>query len=182
MNIVSLAVQLLIVHPLVVKTCTHRGQNHRKELKAMPLSRLIYYSTITYPIEAGSMDRLTDQVTSSSRENNAQRNITGVLLQGGDFFLQVLEGRRPDLSDTLARIMVDRRHHNVRLVDFRVIEERRFGNWSTYCLQDNDFIEKIIAEQSQSERGPHSILGTEELVTIIHFLAVHDDSAALNFG
>ena len=148
----------------------------------MPLSRLVYYSTVTYPIEVGNIENLLDEVISSSRENNARRNITGALLQGGDFFLQVLEGRRPDLSETIARIMADRRHHDVRLVDFRVIDQRKFGDWSTYCLQDNNFIRKMIAEQCQSEHGPPSILGAEEIVTIIKFLAVHDDSTTLNFA
>jgi hypothetical protein len=148
----------------------------------MPLSRLIYYSTITRPIQVGSVDQLIDQVVAASRQNNAQRNITGALLQGGDFFLQVLEGRRPDLSDTLARIYADRRHRDLRLVEFRVIEDRKFGSWSTYCLQDNDFIRKMIAEQSKSERGSHSILGADEIVAIIQFLTAHDESAVLEFA
>lgn len=96
--------------------------------------------------------------------------------------LQILEGRRPHLSDTLSRIFADRRHHDVRLIEFRVIDERRFGSWATYCLQDDDFIRKIIAEQSKSERGPHSILGADEIVGITQFLTVYDENAALKLA
>jgi len=57
--------------------------------------------------------------------------ITGVLCvcQGGNVFLQALEGGRDAVNALYGRIVQDPRHRDVTLLDYAEIDERRFAGW-----------------------------------------------------
>ena len=61
---------------------------------------------------------------------NAKRGITGFLRREEGHFIQVLEGPRDNLIELLDKIMRDRRHFNMRIIDLRRIETREFPDWS----------------------------------------------------
>ncbi|MGT2425574.1 BLUF domain-containing protein [Amnibacterium kyonggiense] len=65
-----------------------------------------------------------------SRSNNEPQGVTGLLLADGRRFLQALEGPEPAVRATLARIALDPRHVDVRVIEESVIDERRFGSWA----------------------------------------------------
>lgn len=65
-----------------------------------------------------------------SRKNNAERNITGVLLYKGGNFLQVLEGDEEAVSRLYQTIERDQRHKGVIVLAKRKIAEREFPDWS----------------------------------------------------
>jgi len=56
--------------------------------------------------------------------------VTGLLCFGGGYFMQVLEGGHTAVNETFLRIIGDRRHQEVRLVDFSLVRTRTFGDWS----------------------------------------------------
>jgi hypothetical protein len=66
----------------------------------------------------------------TARRNNAQHDITGMLLYGGGSFLQVLEGPEAAVRERFARIAADRAHKNVDVLLENVVEARLFGEWS----------------------------------------------------
>jgi hypothetical protein len=66
----------------------------------------------------------------TARRNNAQRDITGMLLYGGGSFLQVLEGPEVAVRERFARIVADSAHKNVDVLLEDVVAERQFGEWS----------------------------------------------------
>lgn len=64
-----------------------------------------------------------------ARVNNARRELSGVLLCSNDQFMQVLEGPRAEVEGLLARILVDRRHEDVRVALRRDVAVRDFSGW-----------------------------------------------------
>ena len=61
---------------------------------------------------------------------NGEAGITGVLLFSDRFFLQMLEGPRLRVTETLGRIFADHRHDNIRLCRAEEVHSRMFPNWS----------------------------------------------------
>ncbi len=49
---------------------------------------------------------------------------------GADWFAQVLEGQGADVTTLFRRILFDRRHTNVRLIETRPARERLFPEWA----------------------------------------------------
>ncbi len=60
---------------------------------------------------------------------NAQHDITGLLCYSNGHFVQVLEGEAIDVEDLFARIMRDRRHHQVHVLSRGIGPARRFDDW-----------------------------------------------------
>lgn len=91
-----------------------------------PLHRLTYVSTITRPLEDAELDALVAQ----ARANNANLEITGLLLFNSLNFLQTLEGPRNAVEQVFAAITRDSRHHGVVRVQAEDTGERAFASWS----------------------------------------------------
>jgi Sensors of blue-light using FAD len=65
-----------------------------------------------------------------SKLNNAKVGVTGVLCFSESIFIQVLEGGRDAVNELYLRIARDPRHHQVVLLSYDEIPERRFTGWS----------------------------------------------------
>ncbi|HEX4584143.1 MAG TPA: BLUF domain-containing protein [Burkholderiaceae bacterium] len=90
------------------------------------LVRLLYASRVAEPVAEGLVEAIMQQ----ARRNNPDLGITGVLCHGGDVFMQVLEGGRDPVNALYNRIVCDRRHRRVTLLNYEEILERRFGAWT----------------------------------------------------
>ena len=93
-----------------------------------PSSNLIRLIYISKPTEAAR--GAWESILASSRGNNARHDITGMLLAGGTYFLQLLEGERAAVTDTFLRLSKDPRHKRIELVSSAPAEVRLFGDWS----------------------------------------------------
>ncbi len=98
------------------------------------LSQLIYVSRATRKLTL----RDTMAILDAAKPNNEANGITGLLCFGGGHFMQVLEGEGDAVSDTFARIVKDARHDQVRLVDYSLIQGRRFDDWSMHLINLDD--------------------------------------------
>ncbi|HEY8591201.1 MAG TPA: BLUF domain-containing protein [Naasia sp.] len=87
---------------------------------------LVYASSATEPMSEAALDRLL----ASSRSNNAERHITGMLLYKDGQFLQVLEGDDETVRDAYAEIARDARHEDVRVLLDSPIDRRQFEDWT----------------------------------------------------
>ena len=89
------------------------------------LKYLVYTSQAT--IEP--TDEYLQNILMSSRRNNADTDITGILLFRGSRFIQFLEGS-PERIDALMTVLHDDpRHHNIRVLSEESAEHRRFTDW-----------------------------------------------------
>ncbi len=128
------------------------------------LVRLLYVSQPTGPITT----TVTTSILEKSNAYNKKENITGVLCQGSDLWIQVLEGERSQVNVLYARIMADRHHKNVQLLSIEEIESRRFGQWSmalVYLSKDDPMVQMAHPEfdpYSATAKDAMSLL--EELI------------------
>jgi hypothetical protein len=91
----------------------------------MSLTRLIYFSEYD---SSKSLD--LEELLLVSRRNNREVNVTGFLFFDGYYFVQALEGRRVDVSNTYHRIVTDDRHKNLILITSTEIRSRLFAGWA----------------------------------------------------
>ena len=91
----------------------------------MILTRLVYYSQ-----RNTSMSMNMDELIETCKRNNSAMNVTGILHYNGNYFLQVLEGGRAEVSSIYHRIAADPRHINIILISCHDVRERIFPTWS----------------------------------------------------
>ncbi len=90
------------------------------------LVRLLYASRAAKPIGA----EVIESILAQSRKHNPELGVTGILCQSGDVFMQVLEGGRAAVNQLYNQIVRDERHHDVIVLHYEEIGERRFGGWT----------------------------------------------------
>ena len=69
------------------------------------------------------------RILESSRNNNKKKQVTGLLIKKGDFFIQVLEGKREDVMTTFNRISPDPRHKKLKTLLTYQDSTRIFPSW-----------------------------------------------------
>ncbi len=74
-------------------------------------------------------------ILESSRRNNPEHGITGVLVSHGGWFMQVLEGPVLQVNNLMAKIRNDSRNGEFLLLRANAIMERDFGQWAMASTQ-----------------------------------------------
>jgi len=90
------------------------------------LIHLIYSSAATLPFQ----DEDLMELLAKSRTNNAQLEITGMLLYENGSFFQVLEGAPEAVDRLFERIIQDDRHTKAVIIIREPIAKRSFGEWT----------------------------------------------------
>jgi hypothetical protein len=111
------------------------------------LVRLLYASRAEREID----DALIAAILEHSRKHNLEQGITGLLCtySPGNVFLQVLEGSRATVNALYAAIVRDPRHHDVTLLDYAEIGERRYAGWRMGSVNLNRVNQGIILRFSE---------------------------------
>ena len=91
------------------------------------LVRLLYVSRA---VDKDCSKSAIESILEASRSHNLNNGITGVLCYGGGVFLQAIEGGRDAVNRLYGSIVRDSRHHDVTLLHFEEIAERRFSGWT----------------------------------------------------
>lgn len=106
---------------------------------AHALHTLIYCST-----GVGVSEDDLQNILHVARVNNTEAGISGILLYGGDEFVQVLEGPKARVEALFDRIEKDKRHMDVAPLVSTPITSRTFGDWSmAYAALSADNVRKI---------------------------------------
>ncbi|WP_168796571.1 BLUF domain-containing protein [Arthrobacter echini] len=90
------------------------------------LLSIVYASSAAHPFGDGELGDLL----ALSRRNNADADLTGVLLYRSGQFLQVIEGPSDVLRERMSIIAADPRHLDVRILFQETIDERHFPDWT----------------------------------------------------
>lgn len=90
------------------------------------------FKQILYASEATRLITTEDlyQILNVSRHNNALNGVTGLLWSDGKRFVQALEGVHEAVDHTVAKLLEDSRHTNLRFFKRKDSDEREFGEWS----------------------------------------------------
>ena len=114
------------------------------------LTRLLYVSKPVGPITT----HVTASLLENSRVSNKKSEITGVLCQGTGIYMQVLEGERSAINALYSRIIADTRHHQVELLSFEEVDQRRYGQWSMALVQLS--VDDPMVQMAHPEFDPYS--------------------------
>ena len=114
------------------------------------LTRLLYVSKPVGPITT----HVTASLLENSRVSNKKSEITGVLCQGTGIYMQVLEGERTAVNALYSRIIADTRHHQVELLSFEEVGQRRYGQWSMALVQLS--VDDPMVQMAHPEFDPYS--------------------------
>ena len=105
------------------------------------MKRITYVSRASKPISQATLD----EIAIISTENNGRANVTGILLSGGDFFFQILEGEAEAVDCALDRISKDSRHCEIQIlkVENDTIN-RQFPDWSMQTVRLDDLNDALV--------------------------------------
>ncbi len=88
--------------------------------------QIAYFSTTAVRQDADTVH----SILITSRINNRRDAITGILVAGGNRYLQIIEGPRTAMERLYAAIRADLRHVSVTTLIERPIAKRCFDGWS----------------------------------------------------
>lgn len=90
------------------------------------LRRVVYVSQATNDMS----DFQLQMLASRASDRNSTVGITGLLVHGGGWFIQAIEGPQASIDLVLNRIFRDNRHHDVEVLLDSDVRERMFRSWT----------------------------------------------------
>lgn len=115
---------------------------------------------------------MIDSILVQSRTHNPALGITGILCHGGNVFMQVLEGGRDTVNTLYNAIVRDDRHHNVMVLHYEEITERRFSGWTMGQVNLARINPSIVLKYSdRSVLDPFSVSGKASLAMLEELIA-----------
>ena len=122
----------------------------------MFLTRLVYTSTVSEGFSSADIEA----ILKSARKHNQQNNITGALCFSKNYFLQCLEGSREKVNQTYHRILNDKRHQRIIMLDYEEIGEREFSQWTMGYIPESSLTAPINLKFSGTpEFDPYEMSG-----------------------
>ena len=132
------------------------------------LVRLMYASRAAQGVKPEALSAILKRSTS----HNPSVGVTGVLCFSGEVFLQVLEGGRSQVSALYNRIACDPRHHDVVLLSFDEIAERRFAGWAMGQGHMNMLNPALLLKYSESAvLDPYTVSGKASMALFDELVA-----------
>ena len=134
------------------------------------LVRLMYASRAIAAVDMEELQAILRQ----SKANNPNEGITGVLCMCFDarVFIQVLEGGRSAVNALYNRITRDPRHHDVELLVYESITERRFGHWCMGLVNMSRLNPALLLKYSaKAVLDPYSVSGSVSMAMFDELVA-----------
>ncbi len=132
------------------------------------LVRLLYASRC----QPGQIHDTINAIMQTARQHNPAHGITGVLCHSEQVFMQVLEGGRTAVNSLYSKILRDPRHHDVILLDYEEIGERRYAGWTMGQTNLNKINPSLLLKYSDlPELEPHAMSGKVLLSLIDELMA-----------
>ncbi|MEG3089613.1 BLUF domain-containing protein [Sphingomonas sp. PB4P5] len=110
------------------------------------MRQIVYVSLSTIEGDKADLAGILQQ----SRHNNAIDGITGLLWSDGHRFLQAFEGPPASVAATFGRIVDDRRHHSITVLEDRIIERPEFGGWTMMHRRATDAPDAYHAQMTRA--------------------------------
>lgn len=114
--------------------------NFAHYLPTFKQTNLISMHALTYESRAlrGLPTEEIHNILQTATKFNSENDISGCLIYHNQQFIQVLEGEKEGVQELFARIRLDSRHKNIRLISEDTIEERTFPRWGmAFCPLDD---------------------------------------------
>ena len=132
------------------------------------LVQLLYASRAASTVTA----EMTESILQQSRAKNPEMGITGVLCQGGDVFMQILEGGRGPVNELYNTIVRDPRHEQVLLLHYQEVAERRFASWTMGHVRLDKINPSLLLKYSEKAvLDPFSVPGEASMAMLDELIA-----------
>jgi len=105
---------------------------------------MIYHLLYISQKSKNTQDSQLEDIIDKSRHNNAREDITGLLIQKGDFFIQLLEGNKSKVTSLYNRILADPRHFRARIIYSGESDKKIFPEWEMGLIKEPT--EKSLSE------------------------------------
>lgn len=129
--------------------------------------RLTYISRYNNDNENGEVTRILSQ----AQENNERNGITGALVFNHNYFLQSIEGARPTINTLLRKLVEDRRHFALQIVECCEVEARRWNKWSMNYLTPTDKNRHQALKYSTGTEFNPYLMSTNQIMMFIDSLS-----------
>ena len=130
--------------------------------------RILYLSQSAHNIT----DQQVQQILESSRRNNPELGLTGVLIYGGRLFMQVLEGPDDNVLRMYVRLLDDKRHGDSQILHISPTNERIFQKWSMGVIKSDPLqfhhISKLREQRSESVQPKAFTAGMNEFLKMLN--------------
>lgn len=87
-----------------------------------------------------------EEIMKTSKKNNLIAGLTGVLVCGGNMFMQILEGPEESVLKRYIKILDDKRHTSCEIISISFVKTRMFERWSMGLIKSNPIDYKQISE------------------------------------
>ncbi len=132
------------------------------------LVNLLYASRIA----ATATGEIAEGILQQSRVKNPLLGITGILCQGGDVFMQVLEGGRTPVNELYNTIVRDGRHQQVMLLHYQEVSERRFASWTMGHVRLDKINPSLLLKYSErAVLDPFAVSGRASMAMLEELIA-----------
>ena len=132
------------------------------------LVRLLYASRAQAPMDQDALQAILRQ----SKSHNPALGVTGVLCYSDGIFIQALEGGRATVNRLYLKIAADPRHHDVVLLSYEEIGERRFAGWSMGQVNMARLNPALLLKYSATaELDPYAVSGAVSLALFDELVA-----------
>jgi Sensors of blue-light using FAD len=141
------------------------------------LFRLVYFSRSRLPASVPERIEAVSTILAASIARNRAADISGGMVFDSNWFVQVLEGDRENVSATIERIYRDHRHCGVVIAEARPIAHRDFAFWWMAAAPWREETASIFAQYCGSPYLVPSALPGGTLVDLVgkvmHYEASH---------
>lgn len=108
----------------------------------------------------------------SAMTKNAPLKVTGCLICRADFYLQFLEGPKEAIDVLYEKILVDKRHTDIKRLRGKNVNGRLFGSWA----MKYDFNKNWMWSPDQIQKGVLHKLKADEALSVFEKLAAKDEA------
>jgi DNA-binding response OmpR family regulator len=141
---------------------TAEGAGGRWAVKGQRLMRLTYMSRLTSLAREPSPTEAALSLGEQARRLNREHGLTGALIVGSEYFIQVLEGDQAPLIAALGRITRDPRHEDMRIFELAMSKQSMFPDWAmhlgTVDQVDPELIWRCVESFKQPSPARASVL------------------------
>lgn len=121
------------------------------------LTRIVYISRSTFAAEktGAHIEPNVARILAKSRINNLKNGLVGVLYFGDGNFFQCLEGESAAIDTLYAKLQLDPRHEDIRLLSREPIDKLSFAEWTMKYVPLESDMKQLLKANGYDRFDPY---------------------------